>query len=284
MSKPGFILSALALICLSVFLFVTAPPPLPDRTESGPRISAERALTILNAENARVRAIYTRDIVGAGLKVGLKFDERWREDGVQAGPLPALFLRETSRRLERRPVALGLFLGSKYPIASANRFTGDQARYFEAMEASGEPAFFHSADTDRYTAMFPDPAGVQACVSCHNKHPGSPKTDWRLNDIMGATTWSLPSETVSPSELLELIDALRGSVSEAYATYLDKARLFDNPPPIGDSWPAAGYALPTQEAFMARVRRECDSVTMDALLAHGFASHRPGTETAEAQP
>ncbi len=276
MSKAALVISVLALANLGVYLFVSAPPPLPETRRTGVVISSQQALTILNEENARVRAIYTRDIVGAGLKSGLKFSEDWREPSVDAGPLPALFLRETSRRLERRPVQLGLFLGSKYPIQRANRFAGDQARHFEALAAGGPPAFFYSEDTQRHTAMFPDPAGVQACVTCHNEHSDSPKTDWKLNDIMGATTWTLPAEHVTLAEVLELIDALRGSVAEAYTLYLDRARHFENVPAIGEQWPVDGYMLPSAQVFMARVRSENDTATMQALLA---TRHKAASDT-----
>lgn len=285
MSKSALVLSILALANLGVYLFVSAPEPLPEANRSGAVMSAQQALTILNSENARVRAIYTRDIVGAGLKAGLKFSEDWQEPSVDAGPLPALFLRETSRRLERRPVQLGLFLGSKYPIQSANRFAGDQSRYFEGLETGGPPAFFYSADTQRHTAMFPDPAGVQACVTCHNEHPDSPKTDWKLDDVMGATTWTLPAEHVTLAELLELIDALRGSVAEAYTLYLDRAQHFVTPPAIGEHWPADGYALPSTDVFMARVRSANDTATMGALLAtHHKSGPDAPAQTAAMQP
>jgi adenylate cyclase len=266
MKKPGFIISALVLLNLAVYLLYTAPPPLAEVRQDSAQVSIQAALAILNEENARVRTIYTRDIVGAGLKAGLRFDERWQREDVQAGPLPALFLRETARRLERRPVQLGLFLGSKYPVRAANQFSGEQAEHFAAVEATGAPAFFRSKDTDRATAMFADRAVAEACVTCHNDHPNSPKHDWAMNDVMGATTWTHPAESVSLAELLALIEALRGSVAEAYGAYLDKARGFDAPPAIGAEWPADAYALPTTEVFMARVRANTGEATLQALL------------------
>ena len=270
MTKPAFIIAALLLVNLAVYLFAQAPAPLAEPRGDLAQVPIEQALSILNEENARVRTIYTRDIVGAGLKVGLQFSERWHEEPEQAGPLPALFLRETARRLERRPVELGLFLGSKYPVRAANLFSGEQARQFELVEAKGAPVFFRSEDTQRSTAMFADLAVADACVSCHNDHPNSPKRDWRRGDIMGATTWSHPARAVSVAELLALIDALRGSVAEAYAAYLDKAKGLQAPPEIGARWPADGYALPTTEVFMARVRASTDEATMKALLATRF--------------
>lgn len=267
MTKPAFIIAALILVNLAVYLFVQAPAPLVEARGDAAQIPIEQALGILNEENARVRTIYTRDIVGAGLKVGLRFSERWHQPSEEAGPLPALFLRETASRLERRPVELGLFLGSKYPVRAANLFSGEQARQFELVEATGKPAFFRSADTQRSTAMFADRAVADACVSCHNDHPNSPKRDWGRGDVMGATTWSHPDTSVSVMELLALIDALRGSVAEAYTAYLDKAKAFQMPPEVGERWPADGYALPTTEVFMARVRASTDEATMKALLA-----------------
>ncbi|MCA9550457.1 MAG: hypothetical protein KC933_10510 [Myxococcales bacterium] len=278
MKKPGFIISVLVLVNLAIYLFATAPAPLPEAREEVDKIPIEVALTILNEENARVRTIYTRDIVGAGMKVGLRFDERWQDEAVQAGPLPALFLRETARRLERRPVQLGLFLGSKYPVRAANQFSGEQAKHFESVEADGKPVFFRSLDTLRSTAMFADLAVAQPCVSCHNDHPKSPKHDWALGDVMGATTWTHPDEAVSLTELLALIDGLRGSVSEAYTMYLEKARSFEEPPEVGDRWPADGYALPSTDVFMARVRATTGQATLEALLASRAAPEEHGDE------
>jgi len=46
------------------------------------------------------------------------------------------------------------------------------------MRATGEPVFFFAADIRRHTAMFPDRAVAQGCVTCHNEHPNTTKGDW----------------------------------------------------------------------------------------------------------
>ena len=66
---------------------------------------------------------------------------------------------------------------------------------FEEIKATSEARFFHEDDTKVYTAMFPDFASVQPCVTCHNEHPDTPKDDWQLGDVMGATTWAYPKKT-----------------------------------------------------------------------------------------
>ena len=90
-----------------------------------------------------------------------------------AGPLPALFLRETAEGLRRSPVPLYLFLGSDFPINDANKFTGLQTEHFQVIRRTGEPQFFLDPDIGFQTAMFTDIASAEACVVCHNSDANS---------------------------------------------------------------------------------------------------------------
>lgn len=253
---------------LGIYLFVSAPPPLPAHARvEGPRVSVRELFDMVAAENATVRTLYTSRIVGPGKEVGLSFDEDWQKPEVQAGPLPALFLRETARNLERRPPPLGLFLGSDAPIAEANLFTGSQQLEFEQMRVDEKPRYFVVPDTGLQTAMYPDYASAAACVDCHNGHSNSPKKDWKLGDMMGATTWTYPDATLSVQEALGVLRALRESFQETYQTYVHKAQTFDNPPSIGERWPTHGYYLPSPEVFMAEAQQLASSKTLQILLA-----------------
>lgn len=257
-----------AVLLAAIYLVVEAPPPLPDENSMDQRtVTVEQLLRVCAAENAAVRALYTGEIVGPGLRAGLAFNEDWRESDVEAGPLPALFLRETASSLERNPVPLGLFLGSDYPISQANRFGGAQTELFAKVRSERGPQFFFDQDTGRYTAMFPDLAVAEACVTCHNQHPESPKSDWQLGDVMGATTWTYPQETISLTQLLDTLAALRQAFGDAYSAYLEEAASFSNPPEIGQRWPTEGYFLPDLETFMAEVARRTAPESVDALLA-----------------
>ncbi len=225
MNRPNFVLSALSLLAVTVYLFVSAPPLLPETPEEAPgSISIEKVLATVAAENDIVRSLYTAEIVTKGKEAGLKYDEKWREEGVEAGPLPALFLREAAGSLQKKAIPLGLFLGSDYPISPANAFGGSQVEVFERIKASRSPEFFYASDTGQYTAMFPDFAAVPGCVTCHNDHAESPKTDWVLNDVMGATTWTYDKAAVGQAEYLRLIDAVRQSFRHAYSEYSAEGR------------------------------------------------------------
>jgi adenylate cyclase len=259
---------SLVALMATVYLFVTAPPALPEAAaEGGKRLSAHQVLEICAAENAAVRELYVKEIVGAGQKVGLRFEENWEQLKVDAGPLPALFLRETSKSLAHSPVNLGLFLGSDNPISKSNRFSGQQAEALEEMRRNGEPRGFFVNDVNLYTAMFPDFAVAKACVDCHNQHRDSPKRDWKLGDLMGATTWTFPSKSVSVSEALEVIAALRNGFRDAYAHYIEKTKTFSSPPEVGKKWPSQCYCLPTPETFMQAAERRTSKPTLDRLLS-----------------
>lgn len=261
-------LMALVLVLLIVWAFVSSPAPLPDSetTSADASIPIRQVLETIAAENDIVRTLYTKSIVGAGKKVGLRFDEDWKDEDVQAGPLPALFLREAANSIEIDPIPLGLFLGSHQPIARSNQFSGSQAPIFAKVLENRSAEHFYDGTTGRWTAMFPDFASVMACVNCHNDHPDSPKKDWALNDVMGATTWSYPREHVSSTEYLDIIRAVRAGFRDAYLGYLTEVQSFDEKPEIGQRWPSDGFAIPDEATFMTEFKRLASAATIDRLI------------------
>ena len=269
MTKPTWFMSALVLLVFAIYLFVQAPPPLPEEAVAvGEQIPIETVLTAVAAENDVVRALWTREIVGAGKKVGLAFDEHWRDQEVEAGPLPALFLREAAASLEKNPIPLSLFLGSDFPINPSNLFAGQQMERFERLKMDHKAQFFFTEDTKLYTAMFPDFASVQPCVTCHNEHSDSAKTDWVLNDVMGATTWAYPKATVTMDEFMDMITAVRQGFRDAYRAYLEKVATFAKPPKVGTTWPREGeYVLPSLDVFMGEFTQQASARTVDLLLS-----------------
>jgi hypothetical protein len=234
---------------LLAYLFVSAPSQLPDEMHAGMKIPVAKMFEILNGENQAVRQNWTQT-VGDGKKVGLDFNEKWKEPGVDAGPLPALFLRETGSALVKSPTMLRLFLGSDFPIVAANKFGGVQQAKLNEIRVDGEPKFFFDPGSKMYMAMFADRAVAAGCVDCHNKHPNSPKNDWKLNDIMGATTWAYPNEYVSTEDVLKNIFFLRNGFRTAYESYVQKAQTFKVKPEFGEKWPVDGLFMPTLEVFV----------------------------------
>lgn len=257
--------AAIALVLVTLVV-ANAPPPERGASGGGSRVPVATVFRLLEQENDAVRALWTRSIVGAGKRQGLRFDKHWHDDNVDAGPLPALFLRETAESLRRHRVPLLLFLGSEFPINDANRFTGVQAKHFREIQRTGAPVFFFDDDIDHHTAMFSDVGVAAACIDCHNNEPESPKKDWALGDVMGATTWAYPRGEVSLEEALAMLGALRQAFREAYAAYIAKAAAFAQPPPVGEKWPEEGYFLPAVDRFTEEARQRTSPATLQELL------------------
>ncbi len=281
---PRSVLALAALSVLGIYLFATAPADLDATAGGGRDVPVDVMFRMLDAENASVRAIYTAEIVTPGLKNGLKYREDWKQKHVEAGPLPALLLRETANRLQQRVPELSLFLGSNFPIEASNAFKGAQTEYFAKIDRTGEPQFFRDASTGRYTAMFADIASAPACVTCHNEHPKSPRKDWKLKDTMGATTWSFARDKVSTQELVEILAAYRAAAIDTYASYLKKTEGFADAgrPTLGARWPSDGRYLPDLDTFRQRVEERNSIATLNLLIqargdgARAMARTSPG--------
>ncbi len=260
-----FTLICLVLISLSVYLFITAPPPLLDEKHAGLSLPVEEVLILLDNENQIVRNLYTKEIVGAGKKQNLLFDENWGEPNVHAGLLPAQFLRETARSIERSKAKLGLYLGSDYAINQANQLEGMQLQVFKNIKKDRKAKFLFIQEAQRYVYMAPDIASVKPCITCHNKHKDSPKTDWKLDDVMGVTTWTYPKKEVAIDEVLLLVQALHDGVKKAYNNLIIEMNQSEKPPLIGNQWPRDGYYIPDVDEFMRVVKYRTASITISKI-------------------
>lgn len=261
-------LAALFTLC-AIYLFASAPPPLDAQAmtgRTGEQIDVTRLFDALDAINGAARAIYTERIVAAGATAGLAFGEDWAEPGQEKGPLPALFLRLVAARLEAMPPPVGLYLGSDQPINASNLFTGAQADLFADIRLKGG-ARIARIDGVGVVALYADVASANGCVACHNAHPDSPRKDWRLGDVMGATTWTYPDTSVSPAAYLAAITALYRATGDAWDAYLAKAAQFADPPLIGADWPdTKANRLPDRSVFLAEVRRASAAAVLDDLI------------------
>ncbi len=230
--------------------------------------SVEEVLEMVARENDVTRTLYTKAIVGKGKKQGMKFDEDWRKDDVEAGPLPALFLRGVATSIRKSSVPLGLYLGSDFPVNAANKFEGKQAELFEHIKKDQKAQFFYDEDQKLHTAMFADLASAGACVTCHNDHPQTTKSDWKLGDVMGATTWQYPKDSLSYKETVAVLNSYAKGTVDIYMEYLDEINAFEKSekPQIGDKWPAEGNYLPTAEVFLDSVKKLSSYETMKRLV------------------
>lgn len=260
------LVAPLVLIVVAIYLVATAPVALAESVETDRSLTVKALFMVLANENDTARTLYTDRIVGPGKEIGLAFREDWAEPAVVAGPLPALFLRRCAEILgQKSPV--GLRLAAEYPIEARNKLVGEDLGRFHEMKVRNGPMFYVNENAGRYVAMYPDVAHSMACVTCHNSHERSAKSDWKLMDVMGATVWSWPEERVSYKAALKIVKDFRGAVKTVYSEYVKKLRAVDGAPGIGSGWPADGASLPDPDQFLAECVRLSSEKTLEILMS-----------------
>jgi len=111
-------------------------------------------------------------------------------------PLPAQMLQLAGLEVEEKGTGLKYRLASLWPVDEANGPATDFER--TGLQAvSDDPSAVYTSTSRRaqgpyFTAIYADRAVSQACVTCHNEHPLSPRRNYKLNDVMGGIIVSFP--------------------------------------------------------------------------------------------
>ena len=187
---------------VKTFTFVTillfgSSLSLEAASNSSKGIAPETVSDYLNAIIRADRQVYTTDIVKRMQDQGIVLaKEDWKDKN--AIPLPAQFLHYSSKIVAESGSGIRYRLISLWPIYRKNGPATPFER--EGLEellknpdapqrgevATGKMKFFQSIYADKATS--------QACVTCHNTHPLSPKRDFKVGDVMGAIVITIPLE------------------------------------------------------------------------------------------
>lgn len=159
-----------------------------------PKLYTDSLFAVMNAD----RANYTKLIVARQGPKGsgaVKPVEHWKDvdNGV---PLPAQMFRAGSEAVAEKTDAFTYTLQSLWPINKQNAPRTDMEKEgLEYIGANPGKNFYGTeklGDKDYFTAVYPDVAVAAPCVACHNAHKDSPKTDFKMDDVMGGVVIRVP--------------------------------------------------------------------------------------------
>ena len=147
------------------------------------------------------RTVYTKKIVNRLVKKEkvIKASEHFEDDKALA--LPAQMFRFGSELAMKRSkdmpdVNFSYSLQSLWPINKQNapktkaekeglKYIADNpGKNYYTTESLGGKKYF--------TAVYPDTGVAPVCISCHNKHPDTPKSDFKIGDVMGGVVIRIP--------------------------------------------------------------------------------------------
>jgi hypothetical protein len=192
--RPTILLTAAALAAMT-----GCGTEAPDRDAE--IVTARRAADMLYAIIEADRATYTRHVVDrltrqesvsivdpeSGEATPLVASERWKSEH-GALPLPSQMFKMAAGEASEGASGLHYALLSEWPISDQNRARTDLETEGLVAVREGDEPFYGTeslAGDDYFTAVYPDVAVTEACVSCHNTHPDSPRDDFALGDVMG---------------------------------------------------------------------------------------------------
>ena len=159
-----------------------------------PQLYTDSLFAVMNADRANYTKLVVARLGPKGANV-IKPDEHW-EDFDNGTLLPAQMFRAGAEAVAEVTDEFTYSLQSTWPINKQNapktpleeeglKFVSDNpGERFYGEEKLGDVTYF--------TAVYPDVAVSAACVDCHNDHKDTPKSDFKIGDVMGGVVIRVP--------------------------------------------------------------------------------------------
>ncbi|SFI22756.1 Tll0287-like domain-containing protein [Albimonas pacifica] len=159
-------------------------------------IPPQRVADMLHAVMNSDRTVYTRMVVNrlANKEGVIKASEHFEDD--KALPLPAQMFRFGAEMVADQTEEFTYSLLSLWPVNKQNAPKTDAEK--EGLEYVAENVGENWYGEEElggqtyFTAVYADTGVAEACVSCHNEHKDSPRTDFELGDVMGGVVIRIP--------------------------------------------------------------------------------------------
>lgn len=163
-------------------------------TTISPRKMADSLHAVIAADrDAYARLVVQRLAIDQGR---LEVSERWRERDCL--PVHAQMLREAGIKIQERGAEFSYALRSLWPIDQNHGPQTEVEQTGLAFVARNPGTNYYTEETlggrSYLTAIYADVATLPSCVDCHNRHAGSPRRDFKLQDVMGGIVVRVPLE------------------------------------------------------------------------------------------
>jgi methyl-accepting chemotaxis protein len=135
-----------------------------------------------------IRTYYTENVVSKVLKESSLKASYDHKTNALAIPLPATLLHDLSALLADKDTAIYLYSQYPFPDRKDRKLDDFQREAWDYLNANPAATFsrVEAHDGKHFARVaIADKMSSQACVSCHNSDPRSPKTDWKVGDVRG---------------------------------------------------------------------------------------------------
>jgi hypothetical protein len=160
------------------------------------QISYKDMADALHAVMESDRTVYTRMVVNRLQNEDkvIKASEHFKDD--KALPLPAQMFRFGAEMVAEKKMGFSYSLLSLWPVNKQNAPKTELERKGLAAVAKDPAKAFYGEETlgktKYFTAVYADRAVAPACVTCHNEHKDSPRSDFKIGQTMGGVVIRIP--------------------------------------------------------------------------------------------
>lgn len=147
------------------------------------------------------RTLYSSEVVEAAQSQGITVSHDYKEHA-GAIPLPATLSMQLGQRIGMHRSGAETRLYSPYPFPwrqqEGGLRDGFARRAWEHFQHDPDTPFYDFQQQEgRQVLRYATADTMRAsCVNCHNSHPDSPKTDWKVGDVRGVLEVVLPMDDV----------------------------------------------------------------------------------------
>lgn len=173
--------------------------PAEPKTHKLTAVSIRKMADCLHAVIAADRQAYAELVMHRLLALSnspVPITTDWRER--HGLPVHAQMLRWAGQSIQKRGAEFSYVLRSLWPInPSHGPQTEVEQRGLEAVARNPDEPFYTEEELggrSYFTAVYADRATLSSCADCHNRHPASPRKDFKLGDVMGAVVVRVPLE------------------------------------------------------------------------------------------
>lgn len=170
----------------------------PESTGIAPKLYTDSLFAVMKADRTNYTKLVVKRLGPAGAGV-VKPDEHW-EDLPNGTLLPAQMFRAGAEAVAEMTDDFTYSLQSIWPINAQNAPKTDMEKQGLEYIAANPGENFYGEETlggtTYFTAVYPDVAVSDACTSCHNEHKDSPKTDFKLGEVMGGVVIRVPLQSL----------------------------------------------------------------------------------------
>ena len=159
-----------------------------------PQLFTDALFAVMNADRANYTKLVVARLGPTGSDV-IKPDEHWQEYD-NGTLLPAQMFRAGAEAVAEVTDEFSYSLQSLWPIGKQNgpKTPLEEEGLQFVVDNPGENFYGKETlgDVTYYTGVYADVAVSEACTVCHNEHKDSPKTDFKVGEVMGGVVIRVP--------------------------------------------------------------------------------------------